>query len=256
MNVDKLLNVANFAGRIMLENGAEIYRVEDTINRICTSYGVESSNSFATATGIMSSIYYNEKSTSIVTRIKQRKVNLDKIHKVNALSRQLTENLITLDELYEALKKINMEKIYPTAIIILFSGITASSFSFIFGGNIKDVISTLIIGAAIKFLTIKFERLSINDFFINYICSAILAFLVILFFTLNIATNVDTVIISSMMLLVPGLSITNAIRDFIAGDLLAGLTKGAEAFLIAISIASGAGTILGLWINTFGGKIL
>ena len=57
------------------------------------------------------------------------------------------------------------------------------------------------------------------------------------------------------MLLVPGLAITNAIRDTIAGDFLAGLTKAAEAFLIAISIAVGSGAILSFWINTLGGSI-
>ena len=53
----------------------------------------------------------------------------------------------------------------------------------------------------------------------------------------------------------PGLAITNAIRDTIAGDFLAGLTKAAEAFLIAISIAVGSGAILSFWINTLGGNI-
>lgn len=256
MNVDKLLNVATFAGRIMLENGAEVYRVEETIIRICTSYGATNSDSFATPTGIISSIYYNEKTISLVKRIKYRRVDLNKVHEVNDLSRRLNKETISLDELYTSLEKINQEKGYSTKTIILFSAITAGSFSFIFGGNVLDFISALIIGATIKFFAIFFEKLSINDFFINYICSAILTVIAIFLFTFNITTNIDTVIISSMMLLVPGLALTNAVRDFIAGDLLAGMTKGAEALLVAISIASGAGTILGLWINTFGGSIL
>ncbi len=67
---------------------------------------------------------------------------------------------------------------------------------------------------------------------------------------LNICANLDKTIIGSIMLLVPGLTITNAIRDTIAGDLLSGITKAAEAFLVAISIAVGTGAILSLFLNT------
>ena len=55
------------------------------------------------------------------------------------------------------------------------------------------------------------------------------------------------------MLLVPGLAITNAIRDTISGDLVSGLTRAAEAFFIAISIAVGTGAVLSFWFSNFGG---
>ena len=55
------------------------------------------------------------------------------------------------------------------------------------------------------------------------------------------------------MLLVPGLAITNAIRDTIAGDLVSGIARAVEAFLTAIGVAVGTGVILSFWINTFGG---
>ena len=55
------------------------------------------------------------------------------------------------------------------------------------------------------------------------------------------------------MLLVPGMIITNAIRDTISGDLVSGLTKAAEAILIAVSIAVGTGMVMNIWINHLGG---
>lgn len=76
------------------------------------------------------------------------------------------------------------------------------------------------------------------------------AILAIILMKLNICANLDKTIIGSIMLLVPGLTITNAIRDTIAGDLLSGITKAAEAFLVAISIAVGTGAILSLFLNT------
>jgi uncharacterized membrane protein YjjP (DUF1212 family) len=46
------------------------------------------------------------------------------------------------------------------------------------------------------------------------------------------------------MTLVPGVAITNAMRDVIAGDLLAGTMKGVEALLIALALAAGTAVAL------------
>ena len=57
------------------------------------------------------------------------------------------------------------------------------------------------------------------------------------------------------MLLVPGLAITNAIRDTVAGDFLSGLSRAAEAFLIAVAIAVGTGAVISIWLSV-GGVLL
>ena len=105
----------------------------------------------------------------------------------------------------------------------------------------------------IKFLTIKWSEIGINSFFINSICSGIAAFLAIIFYKFGVASQVNQTIIGAIMLLVPGLAITNAIRDTISGDLLSGVIRAAEAFLVAISIAVGTGAVLSFWISNFGG---
>lgn len=256
MNADKLLQISTYAGRILLESGAEIYRVEDTMNRICFSYGFQDSESFVTATGIIASIYDDGKNHSTLKRITKRGINLNKIDKVNALSRRISQENISLDELYTELKIIDNEKVYANKVTVLFAGFTAASFSFIFSGNIYDCFVSFIIGSILQAIAIRFRKISINEFFINFTCSAGAAFGSILCHYLFSNTNIDKVIIGVIMLFVPGLAITNAVRDIIAGDYLAGITKGAEAILVAISVAAGSGVVLGLWINAFGGKLL
>ena len=70
---------------------------------------------------------------------------------------------------------------------------------------------------------------------------------------LQLIHNIDSAIIGSLMLLVPGLAITNAVRDSIGGDLLAGIIRAVEACLIAIAIALGAGVTMSIWIALLGG---
>ncbi|MGL5381021.1 threonine/serine exporter family protein [Clostridium sp.] len=253
MDIDKILHVATYAGRIMLESGGETYRVEETINRICKVYGVEDSDSFATPTVIIVSVSKDGQTYSLVRRISNRSVDLHKIHLVNDISRGVQGNNISINKLEGMLKEIDHGKRYSLNTTLLFSALGAFGFVFLFQGSLKDAISAFFIGLIIKYITIKGESIEINQFFINSISAGALALLAIISIKLGLADNMDKVIIGSIMLLVPGLAITNAIRDTVAGDLVSGLTRGAEAFLIAIAVAIGTGSVLSFWMSVFGG---
>ena len=254
MDINKILHLAADAGRIILENGGETYRVEETITRICEAYGLYEAESFVTTTGIMLSVtdVYGQ-TTSLVKRIKTRKVDLEKISRVNDLSRNLKTMGLTADDVKDQLNRIdNIEK-YSNKTIIFFSALGAAFFTLIFGGDIYDFLISFITGGLIKYLSISLSTLRVNDFFVNIIGGALAALIALVSVNLNLASNVDKIIIGSIMLLVPGLSITNAIRDTIAGDLLAGTARAVEAFLIAVGIAIGSGIVLRFWFIYFGG---
>lgn len=251
--MNEILQVAMLAGQMILENGGETYRVEETIWRICKIYGAEEAESFATPTGIMASICHGGKIYSLTRRVSNRTVNLDKIDKVNDLSRNIVSKNLSVSDFKNELHKINKEDVYPLKTIIIFSALGAGSFSVLFGGTFKDVFSAFLIGLVIKTLTIKWSEIGINSFFINSICSGIAALFAIILYKLGIASQVNQTIIGAIMLLVPGLAITNAIRDTISGDLLSGLIRAAEAFLVAVAIAVGTGSVLSFWISNFGG---
>lgn len=255
MDMNKLLHVATLAGKIMLESGAETYRVEETICRICKSYNAESADSFVTPTGIMVSIYDNDQTFSLIKRVTSRSVDLNKVDKINDLSRTLSKEKIDINDFEMKLNEISKGERYSIPITLLFSAFAAGTFAILFGGNFFDLVAATIIGFVLKILLIFFQKLSINEFFINCIGGAVATTLTLILFSLGIAHNIDKTIIGSIMLLVPGLAITNAIRDTIAGDFLSGITKACEAFLVAVSIAVGSGAVLSFWINTLGGAI-
>ena len=87
--MNEILQVATFAGQIILENGGETYRVEETIWRICKAFGADEAESFVTPTGIMASICHNSETYSLIKRVSNRTVDLDKIDLVNDLSRNI-----------------------------------------------------------------------------------------------------------------------------------------------------------------------
>lgn len=253
MDVNSVLHVAAYAGSLMLESGGETYRVEDIIKRICLIYGASEADSFVTPTGLMVSLTYNNETFSLIKRITSRTVNLDKIDKINDLSRKISINRPTVQELKKEIEAIEKSERYSFPVTLIFSALGAGSFSVLFGGNLKDVFAAFLIGIVINLITTTFNKLQVNAFFINSLGGGVATLLAYILHKLGIASNIDYTIIGAIMLLVPGLAITNAIRDTLAGDLLAGLTRGAEAILIAISIAVGSGATYSLIISIFGG---
>lgn len=249
MDLNKLLNISTLAGKILLESGAETYRVEETIVRICLSFGVDNAESFVIPTGIMVSVTKNDEVCTLVRRITSRGVDLNKIDEINSLSRRLQYEVLTIDDFKNELNAISNKNRYSTLTTLVSSSIAAGCFSIMFGGGLKDFFSACIIGACIKIMAVTCQKLNINDFFINSLGGGLCAILAVIFMKINFCANLDKTIIGSIMLLVPGLTITNAIRDTIAGDLLSGITKTAEAILVAISIAVGTGAVLSLFIN-------
>lgn len=255
MNNNKILQTSAFAGKLLLENGAEIYRVEETICKICNAYGIDNVDSYVTPTGFMVSLTENNETFSIVKRVTNRSINLNIIDQINDLSRKVSVSKIPIESFHNKLIEIQNSKNYSLKTSTLFSGITSFGFSLMFGGSFLDGLCAFFIGIPLSLLVFYLTSKKINSFFINFLGGAFVAFLTLIFNYLNICENIDKTIIGTIMLLVPGLAITNAIRDIIAGDYLSGVTRGAEAFLTAIAIAIGTGSILSIFINTLGGKI-
>jgi len=257
MQIDDIIHIAAEAGKIILENGGETYRVEQTIKMICSSYGVPLTESFVTPTGIMISLTNNQNQTiSLIRRIHIRTVNLRKVSMINNLSRQLVSNPLSIVDIRKEIDYINNLPPYSQKTTIFFSACCAGFFTLLFGGNYKDFFIAFIIGALINVLSLFLDKLEVNSFLKNMLCGSLAAFIALIATAIGIVGNMDTIIIGSIMLLVPGIAITNAIRDTIAGDLVSGISRSIEALFIAIAISSGTSVVFKIWFLLFGGTLI
>ncbi|AYD40938.1 threonine/serine exporter [Clostridium fermenticellae] len=254
MDITRIINDAAFAGKIILENGAEIYRVEDTIVRICNAYGIKKVDTFVTTNIIIvcASDEY-DRTITIVRRIKQRTINLEKISQVNDVSRHIKDKGHTLEYVENKLDRINNIRPYSNKITLFFSGLVAGFFTLVFGGNLRDFLVSFIIGILIRLTYLTLNLVQTNEFLINTLSGALTALIALSSVYFHIGVHSDKIIVGSIMLLVPGIAITNAIRDTIAGDIISGSSRAIEAILIASAIALGTGIILKLWFIILGG---
>ncbi len=252
----KILHIAAEAGRIILQSGGETYRVEETMLRICYAFKVKHADSFVTPTGIMISLIdKNNETISLIKRINNRTVNLEKISKVNNLSREISTNPISLELVEQRLIEIDTTPGYSNNTLIIASAFIAAFFTLLFGGTFKDFVVSIFIGIIIKIISITLNNMQLNDFFINSLGGSVATLLALISVRLNLGNHEDKIIIGSIMLLVPGLIITNSIRDTIAGDLISGISRAIEAIFVAVAIAIGSGIVMKLWFMYIGGVI-
>ena len=248
MDIEKLLNIIIQVGTMLVESGAEVNRVEETMVRMCRCYdSVEYADSYVTLTGIMLSLTANGKTLTRIRRVHAGEVDLDRIDQLNTLSRRTCKEHLNIDEVAKELEHIQHSNRYSFFMTTLFGAVGAAGFALFFEGTVLEMIMSFFLGSLIRITSKVCARYHLNSFLNNAISAGVAAFVTMWIHEAFPQTNVDIMIISSFMLLVPGLAITNAIRDTIAGDYVSGVARAVDAFLCAVAIAVGAGFVLYFW---------
>ncbi len=240
------------AGEIMLKNGAETYRVEDTIGRIARACDVKTAHSYVTPTGIFISLTgpeYENEQTKII-RISNRAIDLNKVTLVNDVSRKLALGSLTLHDARHMLDDIDSKPlIYHPWVQHVAAGVASGCLAIVFGGTIKDFAPAFIAGLLANVTLMSLNSIvSETRFVAEFIATIIAALSSILFFSLSFGEHLDFMIIGSLMPLFPGVAVTNSVRDIMAGDLVAGVARGAEAMLTALAIATGVSIVLAIFV--------
>ncbi|MNP13709.1 Inner membrane protein YjjP [compost metagenome] len=234
----EIVEVCLLAGKIMLQSGAETYRVEDTMSRIASSFDFHNSHCFVMPTGIM--FQPNGEESAKLIRILERTTDLQKVDAVNGISRQLSNGDITILEAHATLCKIDKEAhTHSIGFQIAAASIASACFTMMFQGTWPDFIPAMISGGIGYATFIYFHRLVKVKFFAELVASFLIGIISFILISVEIGQTLNTIIIGSVMPLVPGLVITNAVRDLMAGHLVSGLSRGAEAFLTAFAIGTG-----------------
>ncbi|MEG0370903.1 MAG: threonine/serine exporter family protein, partial [Clostridium sp.] len=151
MDTSKVLQLAMNLGEILLTSGAEVYRVEETIRRVCKSYGI-GCDCFATLTGIFISTEGTSDdahSLTVIRRIKDRSVDLHKIELVNAFSRQLEGETLSYEESMEKVEEIKKRPYFSFPIMLLAASFNAFVYSCLFGGDVIDGMVAFVISMVI-----------------------------------------------------------------------------------------------------------
>lgn len=250
-----LLTLALETGSLMLKSGAETFRVEDTMARMLAVLPQPvRPEAFVTPTGIFASL--SDMEGQPITRFKRTDKgshNLNKIVCLNALSRKFVGEELTIEEAFEELEQIKNLPSFPAWVHICAYGAGSAFFTLLFQGSISDGTGALLIGTLLGTITTFLSQKKVSVFLIHIIGGALITVGALLWGDMFPASQYERIIFGAIMPLVPGVVLTNAIRDVMEGNFLSGASQLLEAVLTAVSIASGVGMALKLFAVWQGG---
>ena len=242
-----VLETAMDAGHILLENGAEIFRVEETMDRICRYFGVERRDFFVLSNGIFTTGGQergeNAQPFAQVKHIPVRAAQLNKVVAVNQLSRDIEKGRYTLEQVQRRLEEIRSLPPKPKLAQIAACGIGAACFCYLFGGSLRDALAALAVGLLL-------------EVFILWVSGALITALCLCLRGLGLGDDLSHMVIGSIIPLIPGVPFTNGIRDLVDGDYIAGSVRLLDAMLAVLCVAIGVGVVFIAYHRLWGGAIL
>jgi len=250
---EDVLEVASEAGHILLENGAEISRVEDTMERISSHYGVHTGHFFVLSNGIFTTSSSNKYAN--VEFIPIRGIQLSKVVEVNRLSYRIAAGKVSLTQARAELDAIRDEPMKPAWEQIVGSAFGAAGFCAVFGGGFMDCAAAFVVGTLL-YLFLLFVSSRYLSKIVGGICNSLVATLLCLAsYRLGFGSSLSNIIIGAIMPLIPGVPFVNGVRDLADSDYIAGTTRLTDAMLGFFCIALGVGTSFVLDGSIFQGMI-
>ena len=244
MNVDagEVLEFAAELGHLMLENGAEIFRVEETMERISTYYGVEKKDFFVLSNGI----FATGRSFAKVMFIPFKGTQLRRVVEASQLSRDIESGKYSLEQAKSKLAEIRNMKLEPAWIQVLASCIGSGCFGAIFGGSRMDCVAAAVVGLLLWIFVIAVGKANFSKIFTNACGGAFATLLCIIFHRIGFGDSLGHIMVGALIPLVPGVPFTNGIKDIANEDYLAGATRLLDALMVFFYIAMGVSiTLLG-----------
>lgn len=242
MNYQLLMDMAIKVGEMMLSHGAEAHRVEDTVYRILKTANLQTTEVFVIMTGMFATLSDPSIDTITVTkRVRNRGNNLKQICYANEISRQYCDGAISLEEAFLLIEE-GCSWEYTAKMSMIGNLMIVTTFPLLVGGTFYDCAASFIAGLFVAYSINWAQKNQIHPFMKDLLVSFLAGALYLLLSSvLPFEMHQDAVIIACIMPLVPGVAITNAIRDTLHGDYVSGAARAVEAFIKALGIALGVG---------------
>lgn len=237
---EKVLSLALDLGKSMVQCGAEINRVEETVRRVCFAYGMSRTEVFSIISMVYATVIEkNGKTQTQMRRIYSYAPNFDRLEQLNSFSRKICATVPDIDEAARELKSFFVVKHPFRPTVCLGHVIAAMGFTVFFGGTLWDAVAASPIALVIYLMNAYIKATGVNRLFFTALSSAVSGFLALMFVHFGFGENANMIMIGDIMLIVPGLMLVNSVREMLCGDIMSGLLRLLESVMISMAIACG-----------------
>ena len=269
----RALELVTRIGEVLLKNGGEIFRVQQTMQLVAKAYGIPGFQVYVLANGLFVSMQEEGRTitrpvesgdaagqehlfgqehlasrahlASQVRYVPLSSVHLGRVAAVNNLSREIVAQKYTVEEASRKIEQIDKLSFTSNAVQTLMSGLGAGAFCILFGGSLLDSAAAFLSGLVLWIFVLFLTARGANKIMVNILASALVTAMGVLFFHLfSFGDSMDMIVIGSIVPLLPGVPLTNSIRDYLNGDYLSGTIRMIDAVLVACCIALGVGIVL------------
>lgn len=242
MNYSKLLQVILDIAEEMLVCGAEVSRVEDSIARMCGAYGCDPTriNVFIITSNIQ--VTLEDPDGNIITQIRRiirNNPDFDKLDYLNDLSRHVCANQPDIEEIRQRFYEVMSRKELPVWVQYLGAALVSGGFAVFFGGELIDGLASAVSGLVIMWLLIYLGKFESNQLAKVFVISFVTGVIIHLMVMAGLGCHADKIMIGAIMLLIPGIAMTNSVRDMLIGDIVTGMLRLTNSLLQAAAIACG-----------------
>ena len=244
--LSELLHLFLDIGEEINAAGGEIYRVEDTLSRLGAAYGAERTDVFAITSSLeVTMVFPGEIELTRTRRLRGGgKTDFVRLEAFNALSRRCCAHPIPANELRASIDECRSNR-SPLPLYIG-SALAGGSFAVFFGGGLLDGVVAALFGLLICFLQERLPRLCPNSVLVYFLAALVTGFGVCLLSLAIGPLRPDKVMIGDIMLLIPGIALTTAIRNILVGDTISGILKMTESLVYAVALAGGFMIAIGI----------
>ena len=240
MDFDRVLQGILDIGEEMVVCGAEVNRVEDSIYRMCESYGADRINVFIITSNIQVTMEAPDgRILTHIRRIVRYDANFDRLDYLNDLSRYVCANLPEPDAMRQKFDEVMNRPKQHIALKFIGAILVSGGFTVFFGGSWLDCIAASIDGVVSVLMELFLASREKNQIVYNFVVSVVAGITALLLVQIGLGDHSDKIMIGGIMLLIPGIAMTNAIRDMLIGDIASGLLRLVNSILVAAAIACG-----------------
>ncbi|MCK9222525.1 MAG: threonine/serine exporter family protein [Limnochordia bacterium] len=245
--IDEALELCVLAGALLLGSNAEIDRTESTIAKMAKAVGMKEAEVFATPTGFVVTLEdQNGNSKTQVRRITNTGNNLSVLDEVNGVSRSLAQGKVSATEARALLRAVSDKKPSHRGWIALNVGIASGSITYLLGGGLSDLGIVCLISMTAYLISAGLERVGRYRILSIATGAVWITAWVLISSQFIEGLSIETDIVGALMFYVPGITITNGIRDITSGNLISGAARLLDALLVALTLAFGVGLVLSL----------
>nr|WP_303182966.1 threonine/serine exporter family protein [Lachnoclostridium phocaeense] len=240
MDYQRILEGILDIGEAMLCSGAENFRLDDTMYRMCKSYGFKRYDVFVIPSNIQITVETPE--GEILTQIRHIEstgINYDRLDYMNNLARYVCAHTPDARELHRRYLEVMARKQQPLWVTYLAGVMGGTGFAVFFGCGLTDAVVAVLVSLMIMFVGDWLGKREDNLLIYNLILAFLSETVIIGMDFLGIGTHPDRIMIGIVMLLISALSTTNGIREILQRDFLSGLINIMNSVLGAAGIAFG-----------------